>query len=224
MCEYGVGSSIFFKAQCEGGLGEMTEPMLFFIFCLDFGRDEEYRLADQNPPQVSNNASYSIKDIVATAPHHPPFFQLYVNKNRAASEALLQQVDSLGIRTIFLTVDAPVAGKREADERVRADETMSTPMAGKTAVNDRAGGGLARTMGTYIDDSLSWDDLEWLRKHWKGKLVLKGIMGAEDAKRAAKEGVDGIVLRYVSFFLPFFNELSPTKALSFTSQSLFTYT
>lgn len=91
-----------------------------------------------------------------------------------------------------------MAGKREADERVRADETMRTPMSGTTAVNDQTGGGLARTMGTYIDDGLCWDDLVWLRRHWKGKVVLKGIMGAEDAKRAAREGVDGIVLRYVS--------------------------
>lgn len=154
--------------------------------------------------QVSTNASYPIEAIVAAAPHHPFFFQLYVNKNRAASEALLQQVYSLGIRTVFLTVDAAVAGKREADERVRADETLRTPMGGTAAVNDRAGGGLARIMGTFIDDRLNWDDLVWLRRHWKGKVVLKGIMGAEDAKRAAQEGVDGIVLRYdiVSFIVP----------------------
>lgn len=124
-----------------------------------------------------------------------------MNKNRAASEALLQQVYSLGIRTIFLTVDAAVAGKREADERVRVDETIHAPMGKMTAANDRTGGGIARTMGTYIDDRLNWDDLVWLRKHWKGKVVLKGIMGAEDAKRAAQEGVDGITLRYDVIFL-----------------------
>lgn len=147
------------------------------------------------PLQISNNASYPAESIVATAPHHPFFFQLYVNKNRAASEALLQKVYSLGIRTIFLTVDAPVSGKREADERMQVDEPLHTPMGGTTAVNDRAGSGIARTTGTYIDDRLNWDDLGWLRRCWKGKVVLKGIMGAEDAKRAAKEGVDGITLR-----------------------------
>lgn len=107
---------------------------------------------------------------------------------------LLGQVYSLGIRTIFLTVDAPVAGKREADERVKADETLSTPMSGTKATNDKRGGGLGRVMGQYIDSRLSWDDLPWLKKVWKGKIVLKGVQGHMDAQRAVKEGIDGIVL------------------------------
>lgn len=69
-------------------------------------------------------------------------------------------------------------------------------MSGATAFNDKHGGGLGRIMGSYIDNRLNWNDLSWLRRIWKGKIVLKGIMGAADAKRAAKEGVDGIVLRY----------------------------
>lgn len=96
-----------------------------------------------------------------------------------------------------MTVDAPAAGKREADERVRADETLNSPMSGATAANDKLGGGLGRIMGSYIDDRLNWNDLSWLRRIWKGKIVLKGIMGAADAKRSAKEGMDGIVLRYL---------------------------
>ena len=119
-----------------------------------------------------------------------------MNKNRSLTETLLEQVYSLGIRTVFVTVDAHVAGKREADERVRADETLSLPMSGTTAVNDKTGGGLARLMSGFIDDQLNWDDVGWLRSVWKGKIVLKGIMGAADAKRAAEEGIDGIVLRY----------------------------
>lgn len=153
-----------------------------------------------NAMQVSTNASYPVEAIVSAAPpNHPFFFQLYVNKNRAASESLLRQVYALGIRTVFLTVDAPTAGKREADERVRADETVLAPMSGTKAVNDRAGGGIARIMGTFIDDRLNWDDLAWLRRVWKGKLVLKGVMGAEDAVRAVEEGLDGIVLRLVFY-------------------------
>lgn len=143
---------------------------------------------------VSTNASYSIEEIVSAAPNHPFFFQLYVNKNRSSTESLLQHVYSLGIRSIFVTVDAPAPGKREADERVRADETLNTPMSGATAVNDKHGGGLGRIMGSYIDDRLNWNDLGWLRRIWKGKIVIKGIMGAADATRAAKEGMDGIVL------------------------------
>lgn len=136
-----------------------------------------------------------MEEIVSAAPNHPFFFQLYVNKTRSSSETLLKTVDSLGIRTVFLTVDAPVPGKREADERVRADETLSLPMSNAKAINDKAGGGLARMMGAAFDEQVDWDDLGWLRSVWKGKIVLKGIMGAADAKRAAAEGIDGIVLR-----------------------------
>ncbi|KAI4102401.1 MAG: hypothetical protein L6R37_004412 [Teloschistes peruensis] len=155
---------------------------------------------------VSTNASYSITDIVSAlpspssaTPKQPPpiFFQLYVSKNRVASESLLRTVHDLGITTVFLTVDSPLAGKREADERVRMEENQPAPMmtgSKDKPVNDKQGGGLGRITGSFIDASLSWADLPWLRRHWKGKIVLKGIMCAADARRAAQEGVDGILL------------------------------
>ena len=160
----------------------------------------------KQPTQVSTNASFPIEDIVSSlspSPNSPPplFFQLYVSKTRSASEALLRQVWSLGIRTIFLTVDSPLAGKREADERVRMDdEQQGIPMMTGVdkPVNDKRGGGLGRITGSFIDEGLDWSDLPWLRRHWKGRIVLKGIMCAEDASRAAEEGLDGIVLRCVT--------------------------
>ncbi|KAL8726405.1 MAG: hypothetical protein Q9181_006060 [Wetmoreana brouardii] len=164
------------------------------------------------PVMVSTNASFSISDIVSSlAPSSPSFpqshpttlspppifFQLYVSKTRSASESLLHRVWSLGIRTLFLTVDSPLAGKREADERVRMDEDQAAPMNSnqEKPINDKKGGGLGRITGSFIDESLNWGDLAWLRAHWKGRVVLKGIMCASDAKRAAEEKVDGIVLR-----------------------------
>ncbi|GAB7355019.1 hypothetical protein MBLNU459_g5623t1 [Dothideomycetes sp. NU459] len=147
------------------------------------------------PQCISTNASYPVEEIIPCAPSgHPFFFQLYVNKDRSQSEQLLKKVRSVGVSAIFLTVDAPVPGKREADERVQADEGMSAPMSGAKAVNDKKGGGLGRIMGSYIDSSLNWEDLPWLRRVWDGKIVLKGIQHAEDARRAAEAGVDGIIL------------------------------
>lgn len=155
--------------------------------------------AKERVPQcISTNASYPIEEILAAnggASAHPFFFQLYVNKDRAQSEALLKKVAALGVTAIFLTVDAAVPGKREADERVAADESMDgAPMSGAKPTNDKKGGGLGRIMGSYIDSSLAWSDLPWLRSVWPGKIVLKGIQGAEDARRAAQAGVDGIIL------------------------------
>lgn len=149
------------------------------------------------PQCVSTNASYPIDEIVDSVPKeatHPFFFQLYVNKDRSKSEALLRHVRSLGISTIFVTIDAAAAGKREADERVKADESLSTPMSGQKAKNDKKGGGLGRVMGNYIAPDFTWDEFAWLRQHWEGKIVVKGVQSWQDAKRCADEGMDGVLL------------------------------
>lgn len=146
---------------------------------------------------ISTNASYSATEILSSAPStYPFFFQLYVHKKRSDTSALLSTISSHhpNVKSIFLTVDAPCAGKREADERVKADESTQSPMTGIKAVNDKFGGSLGRIMGSFIDETLSWEDLSWLRSIWKGKIVIKGIMSAEDAIRAAAEGCDGIVI------------------------------
>jgi L-lactate dehydrogenase (cytochrome) len=158
------------------------------------------------PQCISTNASYSAEEIVAASaegryglPENgdkqlPVFFQLYVDKQREKSEALLRRVEALGIKGIFVTVDAPVTGKREADERIKADESLMTPMSGAAAKNDAKGGSLGRLMGGYIDSSLSWKDIPWLRRSTTVPIVLKGVQTAMDAKRAADEGIDAIVL------------------------------
>lgn len=129
------------------------------------------------------------------APNHTFFFQLYVNKNREASTVLLRQVEAAGAKGIFLTVDAPVAGKREADERVKADSNITlAPMSGAAAKNDSKGGGLGRTMGAYIDATLNWKDIAWLRSVTKLPVVLKGVQTAADAKLAMEHGIEGIIL------------------------------
>ncbi|PYH89628.1 cytochrome b2 [Aspergillus ellipticus CBS 707.79] len=147
---------------------------------------------------ISTNASYTMEDITSCAPPtHPFFFQLYVNSDREAPRQLLERAEKCGIKAVFVTVDAPVAGKREADERVQADESLvltPLPMSGSKAMNDAKGGGLGRTMGRYIDASLQWEDLAWLRQTTKMPIVLKGIQTAEDALLAVEYGVDGIIV------------------------------
>ena len=149
---------------------------------------------------ISTNASFSIEEVKEAAPDTTFWFQLYVNKERHKTEELLAKVWDLGVRTLMLTVDAPISGKREADERVKADESMGTPMSGQKAVNDKRGGGYGRIMSGYIDCGVQWEDLKWLKRIWKGRFVIKGIQGAEDARRAVSEGVDGIVIRYIDCY------------------------
>ncbi|KAK5116686.1 hypothetical protein LTR62_007360 [Meristemomyces frigidus] len=154
--------------------------------------------SDLRVPQcISNNASFPVHEIVPAVPkekNHPFFFQLYVNREREKSEALLRHVAAQGIDTIFVTVDGPVQGKREADERVKVDEGLITPMSGQSTKNDRQGGGIGRIMGNYIDPNFTWDDFAWVREHWKGKIVVKGIQSWQDAKKCADLGMEGVLL------------------------------
>ncbi|KKY23884.1 putative mitochondrial cytochrome b2 [Phaeomoniella chlamydospora] len=144
---------------------------------------------------ISTNSSFPLTEICSEVPDHPFFFQLYVNKDRPKSEALLQQINSLpNVKAIFVTCDAAMAGKREGDERVKADESVGVAMTDSKAKNDKKGGSYGRLMGGYIDNKLNWNDIAWLRKNTKLPLVLKGIMTAADAKLAAEYGLDGILL------------------------------
>ncbi|KKK26990.1 hypothetical protein ARAM_002621 [Aspergillus rambellii] len=144
---------------------------------------------------VSNNSSYSIDELRNAAPSATFFFQLYVNREREKSAALLRQCSANpNIRAVFVTVDAAWPGKREADERVKADESLSVPMAPSKAKNDSKGGGLGRVMAGFIDPGLTWEDLAWIRKHTHLPVCLKGVMSADDAILAMKTGLDGILL------------------------------
>jgi L-lactate dehydrogenase (cytochrome) len=144
---------------------------------------------------VSNNSSYSIEELVQAAPNTDFFFQLYVNRDREKSAALLHKISSIpNVKAVFVTVDAAWPGKREADERVKADESLSVPMAPSTVSNDKKGGGLGRVMAGFIDPGLTWEDLAWIRRHTPLPLCLKGVMSADDAILAMEAGVDGILL------------------------------
>ncbi|KAI1076091.1 FMN-dependent dehydrogenase-domain-containing protein [Whalleya microplaca] len=155
------------------------------------------------PQCVSTSCSFPLPEVMdaveedksADGSNIPVFFQLYVDKDRTKSEKLLRIVKKRGVKAIFLTIDAPVIGKREADERLRADESLKLPMSGQQAKNDKKGGSLGRIMGNFIDASMTWDDVAWLRKQVPGlPIVLKGIQTSMDAIRAMEVGVDAIYL------------------------------
>ncbi|KPI41605.1 Cytochrome b2, mitochondrial [Cyphellophora attinorum] len=149
---------------------------------------------------ISNNASYTAADIVSQPEvrDQPFIFQLYVNRNRTESEKLIAKICALpNIKGVMVTTDAAAAGKREADERVKADESVKNPMmgAGGAAKNDSKGGGYGRLMGDFIDPNLNWEDISWLRANLKDlPLFLKGVMSADDVLLALQHGCEGVVL------------------------------
>lgn len=121
------------------------------------------------------------------SPTQPLFFQLYTGRDKERTKDLLRKVERLGAAAIFLTVDSPVLGKRERDDRVRA-------AAGEDTISATSGG-LAKTSSLgLLNPLLCWEDLKWIRETTKLPLVLKGVQTVEDAVLAHAHGVDGIVL------------------------------
>lgn len=149
--------------------------------------------ADDNM-KISTNASYPAPQIVEQAPGYPFMFQLYVNKDRKKSEEVIAQAESLGMKAIFVTVDAAGRGKRESDERLRVDEIAINPITGEKSTSGKRGGGLTKIVGSFIDQALTWEDIAWIRSLTDLPIVLKGIMTAEDAKMAMHHKVNGILV------------------------------
>lgn len=145
---------------------------------------------------MSTAASMSVEDILASVPAtYPYFFQLYVDKARHKTEALLGKLEDMKqIKAIFVTVDLPVVSKREADERLLVAETTSVYANGQKSGTDKKGGGLARTTGNFIDSALNWNDVAWLKKHSTKPIVLKGVQSSMDARKAMALGCAGIVV------------------------------
>ena len=141
-------------------------------------------------------SSYPLAEVLDQTPSQA-FYQLYINRDRAKTEALVRLAEKSGkVKALFVTADLPVMSKREADERIKLDEGVqwinvakdNKPKTGKKSA------GLAKANSSFIDSSLSWDDLRWLRRISKLPIVLKGVQRAEDARLAMKAGFDGIVI------------------------------
>lgn len=146
---------------------------------------------------VCNNASYSYSEIVEVVPKgYPTFYQLYFNKDRAATEKLMTEIAALKPRAIMVTVDLPVVGKREADERVKIEATSATHrlQGGQSLTKDKKGSGLARATGSFIDSDLKWKDIKWLKERFGIPVFVKGVQCASDARKALDIGCAGIYI------------------------------
>ncbi|KAK5222262.1 hypothetical protein LTR72_006519 [Exophiala xenobiotica] len=125
------------------------------------------------------------------------FFQLYMNPERSQTIDLIITARKLGFTALFITVDTPVVGKREEDERYHAEQATT---AGETNFLTKWTWSLENEGRTPIRGhhtaTLNWKDLAWIRDAWQnhGPIVLKGIQTAEDAALAYEHGIDGIYL------------------------------
>lgn len=135
---------------------------------------------------------------VTEATRAPVWFQLYVYKDRGATEALLQRAQAAGCSAIVLTVDAPLLGKREQDVRNRfqlpSDLSVKNLLAHAMAdlPDHPDDSSLAAHAASMFDSTLSWKDIEWLRSVSDLPLIIKGIVHPDDALLATELEVAGV--------------------------------
>lgn len=162
-----------------------------------------------------------VEEVQATV-SRATWFQLYMIRDRSRIKALLDKAWTAGCRTLVFTVDLPQSGMRHRDVRngisspgVRAKTLKMIQLLSRPRwlwdVAVRGGplnfGNLSDVMpGTgnleaikawidaQFDPTVTWEDMVWLRCHWQGKLLLKGILDADDARQAVDIGADGIVV------------------------------
>lgn len=177
--------------------------------------------AAQGLPFVLSTASNArLEAVREAAPNAEQWMQLYVMGDRAIAEQLVRRAKQAGFQALVLTVDVPVSGSRERDLRngfklpfrpglrTLAD-LISHPTWSLAALGAGTPGFVnlvedpraptspqvqAALLARAMDRGLVWNSLAWLRRLWDGPLLLKGILGAEDAKRAMEHGVDGLIV------------------------------
>jgi len=148
---------------------------------------------------LSTLSNTAVEDVVAAA-SGPVWFQLYVYRDRSATEALVRRVEAAGCRALVLTVDAPLLGRRERDVRNRfalpAELGIENLHAAGYARMPSASGdsGLAAYVAELLDPSLTWDAIAWLRSITSLPVLVKGVVRADDAVRAVEHGAAGIVV------------------------------
>ncbi len=114
-----------------------------------------------------------------------------MNSNRNTCKEIVQKAERLGCKAMFITCDAPQLGNREKDRRVKVQHSGANVQSGNVATKSE---GTSKALTTFIDPSLSWDDVEWFKSITKMKIVLKGVATAEDALLAVEHGIPAIVL------------------------------
>lgn len=166
------------------------------------------------PYVLSTMGTTSIEDVREVAPAADLWFQLYVWKDRDASQALIARAKAAGYRALMLTVDTAVAGARLRD--VRNGLTIPPTLRVKTLADMSlhpawwanllsteplefaslrfSGGTVADMINAMFDPSVTFEDISWLREQWDGKLVIKGLQSVEDARIAVDHGVDAVAL------------------------------
>ena len=171
------------------------------------------------PFTLSTMSICSIED-VAAATTKPFWFQLYVMRDKDYLSRLIDRAKAAGCAALVLTLDLQIIGQRHQDVKnglsAPPKPTVKNVLNMATKVRWGLGmlgtkrhgfgnivghvkgvenvGNLAEWTNAQFDPALSWDDVAWIKECWGGKLIIKGILDADDARLAVKSGADAIVV------------------------------
>ena len=172
------------------------------------------------PFTLSTMSICSIEDVAKATDRHPFWFQLYVMRDRAFIERLIDRAKEANCSALVVTLDLQIIGQRHKDiiNCLSAPPKLTLPNILDMMTKPRWGLGMLGTprrqfgnivghvkgvenMGSLsewtakqFDPALSWNDVEWIKKRWGGKLVLKGIQDVEDARLGADSGADALIV------------------------------
>jgi L-lactate dehydrogenase (cytochrome) len=172
------------------------------------------------PFTLSTMSICSIEDVAQATGQHPFWFQLYVMRDRDFIDRLIDRAKSARCSALVLTLDLQILGQRHKDLKnglsappkltlANILDMMTKPRWGLGMLGTQRRqfgnivghvkgvenmGSLSEWTAKQFDPSLSWKDVEWIRKRWGGKLILKGIQDVEDARIAVGTGADALIV------------------------------
>ena len=141
---------------------------------------------------LSTLSSVTPAELAAAAPGAAQWFQLYWSRDRGFTQGLVEAAFASGFSALVLTVDLPVAGRRERD--VRAAFRLPDDLPLPNIPQELRGDDFHTALHAVVDDTLTWRDLEWLHSISSLPLVVKGILTSEDALLAAEHGAAAVVV------------------------------
>jgi 4-hydroxymandelate oxidase len=145
---------------------------------------------------VSTLASTPLEEVAAAA-QGALWFQLYWQHDRAVVAELVQRAEAAGYRALVLTVDAPLAGVRNAEARAGFQlppRVQAANLAGMAPYQPALAAGQSMVFDGLMAVAPSWADIDWLRQQTRLPLLLKGVLAPRDARRAMQQGVDGLIV------------------------------
>lgn len=172
------------------------------------------------PFTLSTMSICSIEDVAEHTDNHPFWFQLYVMKDRDFIERLIDRAKRANCSALVLTLDLQILGQRHKDIKngLSAPPKLTIKNMIDIATKPRWALGMLGTprrqfgnivghvkgvsdmsklsewTASQFDPALNWKDVEWIKKRWGGKLILKGIQDVDDARQALNSGADALIV------------------------------